>query len=431
MAFTRGCDRRRGKGMRICGWIIRHKVIGGVAIVEVSSNEVRPHVLVLKRDREPELFELARGLDVGTALCFEGEPAEAQVSKRGREYVAKSLEVHARPIEPLPVDTAGKVPALLDTRIRYRWLLLRNPVEKAIARIRASLIDAMRRRLIERGFLEVNTPKIVAAGAEGGATLFRVEYFENAAYLSQSPQLYKQMLVASIPKVFEITPYFRAEKFNTSRHLNESWGVDVEEAFINGVEDVMNTLEDLVYHAISFVADNLRDELEVLGIELRKPARPFRRLKFEEAVDMLRGEGIEVPEGEDLSDAAERKLGELMAEKGYDLYFIVGFPSSATGFYYMREDDGHRTRKFDLDYRGLEIASGGQREHRLDRLLQNMREKGLRAEDFAFYLEAFKYGMPPHGGFGLGLERLTMSMLGLENIREATIFVRDRTRLVP
>ncbi|MGC8983190.1 MAG: aspartate--tRNA(Asn) ligase [Desulfurococcaceae archaeon] len=416
---------------RHCGWVIRKAEIGKIAILEVCGNNVKPHVLVLREDRERELYELAKKLEVGSAICFEGELAPLQRSKRGVEYIASKIEVYGRPTEPLPVDVSGKVPTLLDTRIKYRWLLARNPLEKSIFRIRAGVIKAAREYFESNGFIEVHTPKIVAAGAEGGATLFKVQYFEKEAYLSQSPQLYKQMLMSSFERVYEITPYFRAEKFNTTRHLNESWGIDAEQAFISGVEDVMNTLENLIKYVIDYVNEHFKEELELLGVEPLKVSVPFKRLKFTEAVDILRSEGIEVSEYEDLSDYAERKLGEIMAEKGHYLYFIVGFPWASTGFYYMREEDGVYTRKFDLDFKGLEIASGGQREHRYERLVEALKEKGLNPENFEFYLEAFKYGMPPHGGFGLGVERLLMKLLNLENIREATLFVRDRTRLVP
>lgn len=416
---------------RLCGWIIRKAKVGKVLIVEICGNNTKPYVLALKEDRDREIYGLVSELDVGTAICFEGELAPEQKSKRGIEYIARKIEVYAKPIEPLPVDISGKVPALLDTRIKYRWLLARNPVEKAIFRIRAGVLKAAREYLEKNGFIEVQTPKIVAAGAEGGATLFKVQYFEREAYLSQSPQLYKQMLISSFERVYEITPYFRAEKFNTTRHLNESWGIDVEQGFISGVEDVLQTAENLVAYIVDYIRTNYKEDLEILGVDLPKITPPFKRLKFTEAVDILRSEGVEVSEIDDLSDVAEKKLGEIMAEKKHDLYFIVGFPWSSTGFYYMREEDGVYTRKFDLDYKGLEIASGGQREHRYEKLIEALRDKGLKPEDFDFYLEAFKYGMPPHGGFGMGVERLIMRMLNLENVREAIMFVRDRSRLVP
>lgn len=399
--------------------------------MEICGNNTKPFVLALREERDRDLYYLADKLDIGTAICFDGEVSPLQKSKRGVEYIASKIDVYAKPLEPLPVDIAGKVPALLDTRIKYRWLLSRNPYEKAIFKIRSGVLKAARDFLEKNGFVEVQTPKIVAAGAEGGATLFKVQYFEKEVYLSQSPQLYKQMLIASFEKVYEITPYFRAEKFNTTRHLNESWGIDVEQGFIHDVEDVLKTAENLISYIIDYVKSNYAEELEILGVEVPNISPPFKRLKFTEAVDLLRREGVEVSETEDLSDSAERKLGELMTEKKHYLYFIVGFPWTSTGFYYMREEDGIYTRKFDLDFKGLEIASGGQREHRYEKIINALREKGLNPSDFEFYLEAFKYGMPPHGGFGLGVERLLMKILDLENIREVIMFVRDRTRLVP
>jgi len=416
---------------RICGWVIRKKVVGKVVILEISSDAVKPYVIVFKEDRDRELYTKAVDLDIGSAICFEGYKSSVQKSLRGVEYVAEKLDVYSKPIEPLPVDTIGKVPALLDTRIKYRYLLLRNPVEKALFRIRAGVIKAARDYLERNGFLEIHTPKIVKAGAEGGATLFEVKYFEESAYLSQSPQLYKQMLMASLPRVYEVTPYFRAEKFNTTRHLNESWGIDVEQGFIDSEECVMNTLENLVKHIINYIIEHHSEDLEALGVTLKPVETPFKRIRFVEAVDLLNSEGVPVDEESDLSDTAEKKLGEIMVEKGYEIYFITEFPWRSTGFYYMRIDGTPYTRKFDLDYKGLEIASGGQREHRYDKLVEAMKIKGINPENFTFYLEAFKYGMPPHGGFGLGLERLLMKMLNLENIREATLFVRDRTRIIP
>ncbi len=415
---------------RICGWIIRKKVVGKVVIIEVSGDSsVKPYVIVLKKDREPELYSIGIGLDIGSAICFDGDKSPIQKSKRGVEYIVRELKIYSKPLEPMPVDTVGKVPALLDTRIKYRYLLLRNPVEKAIFKIRSSILRAARKYLEEKDFIEIHTPKIVAAGAEGGATLFEIKYFEQKAYLSQSPQLYKQLLIASFPKVYEITPYFRAEKFNTRRHLNESWGIDVEQGFIDSEEDVMNTLENLIKYIIEYVRENNDEELEQLGIDPKPVDTPFKRIEFREAVDLLRSEGMDISYEEDLSDAAEKKLGEIMADKGYEIYFITRFPWKTTGFYYMRE--GEYSRKFDLDYRGLELASGGQREHRYDKIIEALRDKGLDPGGFDFYLEAFKYGIPPHGGFGLGVERLLMQLLGLENIRETIVFVRDRTRLVP
>lgn len=417
---------------RICGWIVRLKLVGRVAITEVATDLYnKPVVVAVKSNRDPELFSKVKDLPIGTAVCIDGEVSSEQRSKRGVEYLARDIRIYAKPSEPMPVDLVGKVPALLDTRVKYRYLLIRNPVERSIIKVRALVLKLAREFLENRGFIEVHTPKIVAAGAEGGATLFQVKYFESNAYLSQSPQLYKQMLMASFSKVYEITPYFRAEKFNTRRHLNESWGIDVEQGFIDSEEDVMKTLEELVAYIVNGVRERASEELELLGVEVKPLSTPFKRIDFREAVELLRNRGLDIPEGEDLSEAAERELGNVMAEKGCEVYFIKKFPWTAAGFYYMRDEEGLTARKFDLDYKGLEVASGGQREHRYEKLVESLKLKGLSPSDFEYYLEAFKYGMPPHGGFGLGIERLLMSLLNLDNIRLATIFVRDRTRLTP
>ncbi|MEM1532512.1 MAG: aspartate--tRNA(Asn) ligase [Desulfurococcaceae archaeon] len=417
---------------RICGWIVRLKVVGRVAITEVATDLYsKPVVVAVKSNRDPELFSKVKDLPIGTAVCINGEVSPEQRSKRGVEYLARDIRIYSKPNESMPVDLVGKVPALLDTRVKYRYLLIRNPVERSIIKVRALVLKLAREFLENRGFIEVHTPKIVAAGAEGGATLFQVKYFESNAYLSQSPQLYKQMLMASFSKVYEITPYFRAEKFNTRRHLNESWGIDVEQGFIDSEEDVMKTLEELVAYIVNGVRERASEELELLGVEVKPLSTPFKRMDFREAVELLRNKGLEIPEGEDLSEAAERELGNIMAEKGCEAYFIKKFPWTAAGFYYMRDEEELTARKFDLDYRGLEVASGGQREHRYEKLVESLKLKGLNPSDFEYYLEAFKYGIPPHGGFGLGVERLLMSLLNLDNIRLATIFVRDRTRLTP
>ena len=230
--------------------------------------------------------------------------------------------------------------------------------------------------------------------------------------------------------MYEIAPYFRAEKFSTTRHLNECWAIDAEMAFIRGMEDVLEVLEGLVLRVVDAVARECEEELEVLGVELKRPRSPFYRLRYSEALELLEERGIELEWGEDFGSEEERVLGEIMAERGYDAYFIVEYPWEAKPFYIMRRENG-LSESFDLDYRGLELASGGQREHRYNALVENMELKGLDPRDFEFYLEAFKYGMPPHGGFGLGVERLVMQLLRLGNIREVALFPRDRFRLYP
>jgi aspartyl-tRNA synthetase len=418
------------KWIEVSGWVNATRVVGGIAFLEViDGSELTVYTVVVKRDENPQAWELAARAKVGSAVSVKGFVPDKQISKRGIEVRAREISLVAEPVDYLPLDPSGRTPALLETMMEHRYVALRIPRQRALFRIRALAVKAIREFFEERGFLEVHTPKICGAGAEGGATLFRIDYFGREAYLAQSPQLYKQMLMCGVSKVYEITPYFRAEPFSTSRHLNESWGVDAEMAFISGPEDVMRTLEGLVLHVFERVRSSARAELNELGVELKMPRAPFKRLSYSEALEILKSRGFDVKWGQDLGSDEERVLGEAMREEGYDAYFIVEYPWEAKPFYIMRRGD--LSEAFDLDYRGLELASGGQREHRYDKLVENIRLKGLNVDSFSFYLEAFKYGMPPHGGFGLGLDRLIMVITGAQNIREVVLFPRDRQRLVP
>jgi aspartyl-tRNA synthetase len=418
------------KWIEVGGWVNATRVVGGIAFLEViDGSELTVYTVVVKRDENPQAWELAARAKVGSAVSVKGFVPDKQISKRGIEVRAREISLVAEPVDYLPLDPSGRTPALLETVMEHRYVALRIPRQRALFRIRALAVKAIREFFEERGFLEVHTPKICGAGAEGGATLFRIDYFGREAYLAQSPQLYKQMLMCGVSKVYEITPYFRAEPFSTSRHLNESWGVDAEMAFISGPEDVMRTLEGLVLHVFERVRSSARAELNELGVELKMPRAPFKRLSYSEALEILKSRGFDVKWGQDLGSDEERVLGEAMREEGYDAYFIVEYPWEAKPFYIMRRGD--LSEAFDLDYRGLELASGGQREHRYDKLVENIRLKGLNVDSFSFYLEAFKYGMPPHGGFGLGLDRLIMVITGAQNIREVVLFPRDRQRLVP
>lgn len=419
-----------GNEVEVHGWVNAARIVGGIAFLEViDESDLTLYTVVVKRDENPDAWKLAARTKVGSAVSVKGFVPEVQTSRRGVEVRARELTVVAEPIDFLPLDPSGRTPALLETVIEHRYVALRTTRQRALFRLRAKVIKAVREFFEARGFLEVHTPKICGAGAEGGATLFKLDYFGREAFLAQSPQLYKQMLMCGISKVYEITPYFRAEPFSTSRHLNESWGIDAEIAFINSREDVMRVLEDLIVHVFESLKSNAQQELRELDVELKVPQRPFKRVSYDEALEILRSKGFRLEWGQDFGSDEERALGEAMSEEGYDAYFIVDYPWEAKPFYIMRRDS--LSESFDLDYRGLELASGGQREHRYEKLIENMKLKGLNVDSFSFYLEAFKYGMPPHGGFGLGLDRLLMVITGAQNIREVVLFPRDRQRLVP
>jgi nondiscriminating aspartyl-tRNA synthetase len=337
--------------------------------------------------------------------------------------------------ERLPIDIVeGKVDIDLDTRLNHRILDLRKPTINAIFRVQHSLVRFAREFLEKNDFVEIHTPKIVAEATEGGANLFEVKYFERKAYLAQSPQFYKQlMLLAGFGRVFEIAPVFRAEKHNTRRHVNEYTSFDFEMAWISGVEDVMKMEEQMLHYSFEKTKKAEAQELEILGVDFKIPRVPFKRVKYVEAIDLLNKAGKDLAINDDLDPESEQLLGQIFPEKfGTDMVFITHYPLELRPAYTMPSmtDEG-MTESFDLTYKGMEITTGGQRIHLYDLLVDRFKAKGFNPPDFSFYLDPFKYGAPPHGGLGLGVERLTMQILGIENIREATLLPRDRERLTP
>jgi aspartyl-tRNA synthetase len=284
--------------------------------------------------------------------------------------------------------------------------------------------------LRHEGFVEVHTPNIIASSSEGGTDVFRLKYFEKEAFLAQSPQLYKQMLMATgLDRVYEIAWYFRAEEHNTRRHLNESTAVDLEMAFISSEEDVMKVLEGLVFNMWK-KASECKEELDVLGKKVVLPKLPFKRLVYDDVVKKLNKSGSSIVWGQDLGSEEEKLLGSIMGKEGFDFYFVTCYPLEAKPFYTMPEGN-KLSRGFDLVCKGVEIASGSQRIHDVDLLRKRLKVCGLNPKDFESYLKAFRFGMPPHGGFGFGIERFLMELLDISNIRETILFPRDRMRLTP
>jgi aspartyl-tRNA synthetase len=330
------------------------------------------------------------------------------------------------------MGVVDKVSVEMDTRYDHRFMDLRKPETRAVFEIKSMTLKFIDEFLLKNGFVEVFTPKIVASGAEGGATLFSIDYFGRKAYLAQSPQLYKQMLMSTgLDRVFEIGPAFRAEPSDTIRHVSEFISFDGEMAHISSMRDVLDVLEGCVQYAVEGVAREGAEHVAKIGAEIKVPKTPYPVVTYSDALEMAVAEGVQLKMGDDLGTEGEKALGKIMAEKGYDVYWIVEYPEEAKPFYIMEKDDTPFSYSFDLDYCGQEIASGGQREHRFDRLVQRFEKKGLDPEAFKFYTNAFAYGMPPHGGWGLGLERLVQKMLGLPNVRETILFPRDRNRLTP
>ena len=366
-----------------------------------------------------------------SSLRVRGRVVENPKAPGGLEVQAQEIEILSPALEPTPVEIPKEEwRASPDTLLEYRYVTLRGEKARAPLRVQAALVRGFRRYLDRQDFTEIFTPKVVRAGAEGGSGLFGVDYFEYRAYLAQSPQLYKQIMVGVFERVYEVAPVWRMEEHNTSRHLNEYLSLDVEMGFIEGEEDLMRLEENLLQEMLEEALSSAGNEIRLLGAEWPSFPKEIPRLTHAEARKILKEE-LGYPVGQDLSEEAERLLGQYAKEHwGSDWLFITHYPRSLRPFYTYPEENG-TTRSFDLLFRGLEITSGGQRIHRYQDLVESLKAKGMDLEGFKGYLEVFKYGMPPHGGFAIGAERLTQKLLGLPNVRYARAFPRDRHRLTP
>ena len=369
----------------------------------------------------------------------EGEP----VPPPEYEVSVTSASILANAATPLPVGITDEVNVGLDVRLDNRHLDLRREHVNAMFQLRSKVLQYGRDHLISEGFQEINTPKIIAAAAEGGTNLFPMKYFETDAYLSQSPQLYKQLAVlGGLERVFEIGPAFRAEKHDTYRHLNEFISFDIEGAWMND-EDVMGIQERMIHHIWSEVAANDQGLLDVVNeyrasrgqesVSVEVPSVPFPRISYCEAIEIVKAGGGEIEWGDDI----ESHHCDIIAAEYPGFHFIPRWPMSMKPFYIHHKEEekglsgGQLSRGFDLNYGRDEMTSGGQREHRVDVLEQNLRNMGLEPADFTFYTDGFRYGAPPHAGWGLGVARLLMVLTGAGNVREVVLFPRDRSRVTP
>lgn len=355
-------------------------------------------------------------------------------SKTGYELHIESVETLSTPMEVSPIVINQKmVNTSIENVLDFRPITLRNEKERAIFKLQEGICRGIREFLYEESFTEIHTPKIVQSGAEGGANIFCLDYFGKEAYLAQSPQFYKQMMVGVFERVFEIGPVFRAEKHDTSRHLNEYTSVDLEMGYINSYQELMEIETSLLQYVFDFVSEHYKTEVELLGVNIPKvesiPAITFQeaKLKISEAYKRP------IKDWEDFEPEEEKLLYELICqETGSEFVFVTRYPSAKRPFYAMDcAENPKETESFDLLFRGLEITTGGQRIHTYEEQIAKMNRKGMNMELFESYLMMHKYGMPPHGGLGLGLERFTCKLLELENVRYTTLFPRDINRLLP
>ncbi len=417
------------KSITVAGWIEDIRNIGSIAFIILRDRKGTLQLTVLKK-KNPDLFEKFITLSRESVISVEGICKENEKVRNGYELLPEKLIVLSVAQTPLPLGIVDKVEADFDTRLDNRFIDLRKQRTQAIFKIRNEVIAAVHKYLRSQNFIEIHTPNIIASSSEGGTDVFKLKYFEKDAFLAQSPQLYKQSLMATgLDRVYEIAWYFRAEEHNTRRHLNESTAIDLEMAFINNEEEVMTILENLV-HAMWKRASECKHELSILNTKISVPKLPFLRIEYDEAINKLQDKNSDIKWGEDLGTDEERLLGDIMKKNNVEFYFITKYPIESKPFYTMPEGDKY-SRGFDLACKGVEIASGSQRIHEITLLQERMKECDLNPKDFESYLKAFKYGMPPHGGFGFGIERFLMELLDIQNIRECILFPRDRTRLTP
>ncbi len=377
---------------------------------------------------------LPDGLSEECAVELTGVLRSEPRAPSGFEVGTEAVAVLSRPAEPMPVSLAKKGLDLhLDTELALRPVVLRHEKRRAVFRIQEGLCRAFREYLTSRRFTEIHTPKIVRAGAEGGSNIFKLDYFGKRAYLTQSPQFYKQTMVGVYERVFEIGPVFRAEKHSTTRHLNEYTGLDFEMGYIRSFYDVMEVETGFLQYATGLLAKDYARELDLLGVELPDAAR-VPCLRFDEAKRLAADRyGYRIRDPYDLEPEEEAHIGRYAREEmGSDFVFITHYPSKKRPFYAMDDpEDPKYTLSFDLLFRGMEVTTGGERIHDYAAQRAKMEERGMDPAEFESYLMIHKHGMPPHGGLGIGLERLTMKLCGLENIRQACLFPRDRGRLEP
>ncbi|MBR2650061.1 MAG: aspartate--tRNA(Asn) ligase [Clostridia bacterium] len=414
---------------KVCGFVenFRNKRTMAFIVVKDITGKLQ---ITVEKEKHPEMLEMLDKLTIHSVVSFEGEVVLSEYVKLGgKEMYPTAMKIESI-AEALPIKDDSDI----DVKMDYRWIDLRRDRNQLMLKMQTTLTASMREFLVGKGFVEIHTPKLIAAASESGSDVFAVKYFDTTAYLAQSPQFYKQMAMASgLERIFETGPVFRAEKSYTNKHATEFTGFDLEFSYIDSFEDVMKMEEEMLAYALAAVKEKHGEAIkELFGLEVIVPSLPFPRMKLRDVYAELEVRyDFKVPDEVkgDLTTEAERMTKQLCADMfGHEFLFITDYDAKERAFYHMRDENGV-PQGYDLIWRGVEITTGAQREHRYDVLRAQAAEKGL-AEDVKFYLEFFKYGCPPHGGFGIGIDRLTMLFLGL-SIKEAEFLFRGPNRLTP
>lgn len=414
---------------KISGWIekIRDTKYMIFIVMKDRSGEIQ---VSIDKEKNKDIVEKLEGVLANSVLSFTGTMVKSEYVKQGgKEFIPDTIEVLSS-ADAIPLDETANI----DTRLDYRWIDLRSEKNNLMMRVQTAFVDGMREFLIKEDFTEIHTPKLIATASESGSDVFEVKYFDRKAYLAQSPQFYKQMaMAAGIERIFEVAPAFRAENSNTNRHTTEFTSFDLEFSYIESFEDVMDMEERLLVAGLTRVKELYGEKIrEVFGEEVIIPTRPFPRVKLHDLYKELETRyGYKIPEHDigDMNAEAEKLTSKYaMEEFGHEFIFVTDFTKTKRAFYHMRKDD--IPQGYDLIWKGTEITTGAQREHRYEIIKKQAEEKGL-GRDVEFYLEFFKYGCPPHGGFAIGVDRLTMLLLGLPSLKEEMFIFRGPSRLTP
>ena len=418
----------------LAGWIHEIKDLARARFIWLRDRHGIAQITIIKSKVDPSLLELSDTLRNEDVIVVEGIPVKERIAKVGAEITPRRIELIVKTQATVPLDVSGKIESNLDARLDWRVIDLRRRENLAIFQIQAKLVEGMLEYLRANDYLQVFTPCLLGGTSEGGAEVFKVDYFGTEAFLRQDPQLHRQLCIAAgFDKIYELGPNWRAELSHTPRHLCEHRGLAVEFGFMQDERDMMRLEEATVVAALKKVEAECGRELELLQMKLEIPSTPFPEVRFPEIYEILEQYGKQLPFGSDLDKEAETILSHYVLDKHKsEAYFINRFPFKVKPFYVMRvDDDPQWARSVDFVYRDLEQSSGGQRENRYEKIIEQLKEKNVNPDGMAWFTEPFKYAVPPHGGFCLGIERFTMSLLRKQNLRETVLFPRTPERLLP
>ena len=411
-----------GKQVVLGGWIEDLRKLGKMTFITLRDVSGISQIIV-KGELNDKLGEINRQ----SVISVNGVVQETKARDFAFEIKAEEIEVLGKAVHPLPVDPIGRVESNIDTRLNHRALDMRNQKTASIFKLRHHVLQCLRKTLTEKKFIEITTPKIIGSASEGGANLFSLDYFGKTAYLAQSPQLYKEQMTIGLERVFEISNFYRAENSHTGRHLSEFTSIDIEAAFMD-YEEVMNVLESLVMEVYKFTSENCKYEQETIEHVIEIPSSPFERITYNQCIEELKQDGEKIEFGDDLLDSHLRTIGKN--HPGF--YFLTDWPMSLKPFYIREKDeDSTLSRSFDLQFGYLELSSGGTRLHNPEMLKARLKEQDLDPAQFTDHLKVFDWGMPPHSGWGMGLDRLMTTLIGTDNVREVVLYPRDPDRLSP